>query len=99
MEELRGTKDRSDVEGAAGRPTHLAGGARRAQLAMASAAMAADAGFTIVSLVAVPGLLLPDSMFLVGSVSIAIAALSYTRVDGTCVGRLRRIHDHNTPGT
>ncbi len=52
---------------------------------MASAAKVAGAGLTIASLVAVPGLLLPGSMFLVGSVLIAMAALSNSRVDGTCV--------------
>jgi hypothetical protein len=48
-----GTKDLSGVEGAAGRPTHLA----------------ADAGFMIASLVAVLGLRPPSSTFRVGSVS------------------------------
>lgn len=39
---------------------------------------------------AAPGLLLPGSIFLVGSVSIAMAAFSNSRVDGAHVGDLTK---------
>lgn len=59
----------------AGQPTYLAGGAGQAQLMLASAAMVV--GLTITSLAAAPELLL-WRIFLVDSVSIAMAAPSIT---------------------
>jgi len=73
------TKDLSDVEGdrRAGRRTWpVVLGERRARQAMASAAVVTGAGFVTASLVAVPGLLLPSSMLLLGSVLLAMTALS-----------------------